>query len=663
MGAIAGLLSAGAIAADWLPVTDAERNLKESRVEKGAAAEALFWHIDVVQKLDFNPRANLVPQTTYDNYIRIKVFTQYGCQTQGTVRLPASAAGTVSGHTVKPDGRIVEPGKDAISIQNVAAARGLKINQISLVLPALEPGDIIEYRWSETHYDFSWQVRLEFQLDIPVQQVRYSIRPVSPFSSGLVMLSSAMFQMEPPPPVKGGNGYYTVSMDNVAGYVNEPMMPPPAQTRPWMLLHYTAMKPSQVYWADAGRDLFGPTKRLSKSNDLVRRAAAAAVAGETDPEAKLARLVRYCQARTKNVASDDITERRREKAAQNRTPADTLKRGLGTTSDVRMLFLALASAAGFDARLASLVDRTDIVFNPALVDVNLLPLTAVAVKLGERWRFYDAAARDLPPGMLPWQAEGVPALISDPEQAVFATTQLSEPEESVTSRTGTFELQEDGSIEGEVRLAYTGHSAAERRQALETESPAQREEDLLDAVRGQFQSAEVSQVKIENIEDAEQPLAYSYRVKVPAYAQRTGKRLFLQPGYFERGEPARFASAQRRYPVFFDYAWTEQDQITVKVPEGYVLENPEAPDPVKLGEAGDYEVTVLASAGKVVYRRKLAFGRGGRLMFPVDLYPFLKHKFDAIHEMDQRVLTLRQSAPRAAHNVSPPSTISTCPVT
>jgi hypothetical protein len=372
--------------------------------------------------------------------------------------------------------------------------------------------------------------------------------------------------------------------------------------------------------------------------------------------------VRYCQARIKDVAGDDITQRQREKAAQNRTPSDTLKRGLGTTSDVRMLFLALASAAGFDARLARLVDRSDIVFNPALLDVNLLPLAAVAVKLGERWRFYDAAARELPPGMLSWQAEGVPALISDPVQAVIATTQLSEPETSVTSRTGTFELQEDGSIAGEVRLAYTGHSAAERRQALKTESPAQREEDLRDAVRGQFESAEVSKVKIENIEDAEQPLAYSYRVKVPAYAQRTGKRLFLQPGYFERGEPARFASAQRRYPVFFDYAWTEQDRITVKVPEGYVLENPQAPGPVKLGEAGEYEVTVLASAGKVVYQRKLVFGHGGRLSFPVDLYPFLKHKFDAIHDTDQRVLTLRHSAPPTAHNVSPPSTVSTWPV-
>jgi hypothetical protein len=656
MGATAGLLCAGALAADWLPVTDAERGLKESRVEQGAAAEALFWHIDVVQKLDF------IPQTTYANYIRIKLFTQYGCQTQGTVRLPASAAGTVSGRTVKPDGRVVDLGKDAISIRNVAAVRGLKINQIGFVLPALEPGDIIEYRWSETHYDFSWQVRLEFQLDIPVQHVRYSIRPVSPVSSDLVMLSSAMFQMEPPPPVKGSNGYYTVSMDNVAGYVEEPMMPPPAQTRPWMLLHYTAMKPSQMYWADAGRDLFGLTRRLSKSNDHVRRAAAEAIAEATDPEEKLARLARYCRAKIKNVAGDDITQRQREKAAENRTPSDTLKRGLGTTSDVRMLFLALASAAGFDARLARLADRSDIVFNPAMVDVNLLPLTAVAVKLGERWRFYDAAARELPPGMLPWQEQGVPALISDPEQAVFATTQPSGPEESVTSRTGTFELQEDGSIEGEVRLAYTGHSAAERRQALETESPAQREEDLKDDVRRQFESAEVSQVKIENIGDAEQPLAYSYRVKIPAYAQRTGKRLLLQLGYFERGQPARFASAQRRYPVFFDYAWTEQDRITVKVPEGYVLENAEAPGPVRLGEAGEYEATVLASAGKVVYRRKLAFGRGGRLISPVDLYPFLKHKFDAIHEQDQRVLTLRQTPPRAAHSVNPPSTVSAWPV-
>ncbi len=670
--AMAGLLCVGAVAADWLPVTDAERRLGAPRVEKDAAAEVLFWDVHVVQAQHI-----LFPLTTLEHYIRIKVFTQRGCETQGTVSLPESAAGTVSGRTIKRDGRILELSKDAVSVRDAVVVPGAGRRMVVFVLPAVEPGDIVEYRWSESRFSFSrtpWSetgysflphVRLDFQRDIPVQQVRYFIRATVPDEIRYEppVLSTAVFQAKLPPLVKAKGGFYTTSMDNVPSYVEEPTMPPEAQAKPWMLLHYIeAKKTPEEYWRDKGREIFGYVKRVVVVDGQVRRAEAEAAAGAKDPEDTLARLARYCRAKIKDEADDDAIGPHRTRARQNSSPAEILKRGLGTPSNVNVLFAGMAQAAGFETRVAMVADRGDIPFSPALVDVDLLPREAIAVKLGEQWRFYDVGARGLPPGMLPWQEEGVPALVSDPKQAVFAKTQLSGPEKSVTSRNGTFELKEDGTLEGEVRLAYTGHSAAERRTALKTESPAQREEGLRDSVRKQFEGAEVSSVKVDNIEDAEQPLTCSYRVKVPAYAQTTGKRISLQLGYFERDQPARFPAAGRRYPVVFDYAWTEEDQITVKVPAGYDLENSEAPSPLNLGEAGEYEVTAGAGAGRLVYHRRLVFGRGGRLVFPVASYLPLKQVFDAIHERDQRTLTLRQSASPAAHSVNPPSTVSAWPV-
>jgi hypothetical protein len=649
--AAGAVLSGPASAADWLPVTDAERNLNAPKVEKDAPAEVLLWRVHVERN-----EAWLFSSTVYQHYIRIKLFNHFGCQSQGSVRLPASAEGTVSGRTIKLDGRVLPLAKSAISIRDAVVYRGLKSRVVTFALPGLEPGDIIEYKWTENAYDFEptlwsdfgWSyapcVRLQLSRDIPVEQVTYFIRGLSTIGPSPVTLNAVPFQTELPSLKKGKGGFYTVSMEDVPAAADEPMMPPEAQAKPWLLLHYIFYeKTPEQYWKGIGKDTFGLGKRVLKPDADIRRAAAEAVGGATDPQDQLARIALYCRAKIKSLAAGDVTEQQRRKARQSWFPGDVLKRGLGTDSEVNVLFAALAAAARFDARLAMVADRGDIPFRPALVDADLLPRAATAVKLGGVWSFWNAADRELPPDTLPWQAEGVLALIGDPDTPLFVPTPFSGPEKSVTSRTASFELKEDGTLQGTVRLTYSGHDAAQRRKEWKTESAAKREESVREAVRKQYDAAQLSEVRVENADGAERPLECSYLVTIPGYAQKTGKRMFLQMDYFDRGQPARFAANSRRYPVFFDYAWTEEDQVIVKVPPGYSLESPEAPGPVDLGEIGSYEVTVMAGAGKLVQQRKLVFAHGGRLVFPVAAYPQLKQAFDAIHEGDQHALALRQT--------------------
>lgn len=649
--AVGTVLGGPAPAADWLPVTDAELNLKTPKVEQDAPAEVLFWQVHVERS-----EAWLLSGTNYQHYIRIKLFNQHGCQSQGTVTLPASAEGTVSGRTIKRDGRILPLTKSAIATRDAVVFRGFKSRVVTFALPGLEPGDIIEYKWTEDAYDFapslwsalgwSWApcARLQLSRDIPVERVTYFIRGLSTIGPSPLTLNAVPFQTKLPPLSKGKDGFYTISMENVPAAVDEPIMPPEAQAKPWLLLHYIFFeKTPEQYWKGVGKDTFGLGKRVLKPDADIRRAAVEAVSGATDPQDQLARIALYCRAKIKSLAADDVTSQQRRKAKQSWFPTDALKRGFGTDSEVNVLFAAVATAAGFDARLAMVADRSDIAFSPSLVDADLLPRAATAVKLGGAWGFWNAADRELPPDMLPWQAEGVLALVGDPDMPLFVPTPLSGPERSVTSRTASFELKDDGALQGLVRLAYSGHAAAQRRKEWKAQSAATREESVREAVRKQFDAAQVSEVRVENVDSAERPLECSYVVAIPGYAQKTGKRMFLQMDYFDRGQPARFPSSSRRYPVFFDYAWTEEDQVTVKVPPGYSLESPEAPGPVDLGEIGSYQVTVMAGAGKMVHQRKLVFGRGGRLVFPVAAYPLLKQAFDEIHKRDQHALALRQT--------------------
>ncbi|HEY1206046.1 MAG: DUF3857 and transglutaminase domain-containing protein [Bryobacteraceae bacterium] len=653
VAAIAVLLGAGTAASagtnraaitQWLPVTEEERNLKVPAIDPEAGAEALFWRVHVVDTFQGDD-----PQTVLYHYLRIKVFNQRGCEAQGTQDITYSGNRTildVAGRTIKPDGTIVELPQSAVFRRDVVKAGGLKVKAVSFAMPAVEPGVIIEYQWREVRdHELADYVRMLFQRDIPVHEVKYFIKPLG----GGTPMTRISFGLQPDPFVKEKDGFYSTSLEKVPAYQEEPLMPSEWLVRPWTLLYYANQikTPPDKFWTDEGKDIYSQYEPYLKANAEVRRAADAAVAGEKNPEEQLAKLLQYCRSRIKRLSDEDVTERQREKAKENNKPADTLKRGIGSGFDVNMLFAAMARAQGFETRVARLGDRTDRPFDRTFLNTFFLRTMDIAVKVGGHWRFYDAAAKWLPVGMLRWEEEGSDALVTDPDEPVFAHVPVSEPEKSLRSRTGVFQLDQEGTLEGEVRLVFTGHAAGDLREDQSRKSPAQQEDDVRDMVRSQFGSAEVSAVKIENGEDAEKPLTYSYHVKAPGYAQRAGKRLFLPLSYFQLGHPAKFPASERKYPVWFEYPWAEEDRVTITVPPGFALENASAPASFGLGDIGGYEVSLKAGNGQLFYQRKLVFGRGGRLAFPPQVYPTLKKVFDAIQEQDQRTLALRQQAPGA----------------
>src|SRR4029079_15215858 len=247
----------------------------------------------------------------------------------------------------------------------------------------------------------------------------------------------------------------------------------------------------------------------------------------------------------------------RKKLKDNKSPSDTLKRGMGSGSDIDLLFGALARAAGFDARLALSGNRDDLFFNRELANISFLASSFIAVKVGEQWQYFSPAEMYTSFGMLGWPEESQEALITDPKEPIWTLTSTSKPEHSVEKRTAKLNLLEDGTLEGDVRIEYSGHLGFEKKEYNDDDSPAQREETLRNIVKKQMSTAELSEIKIENVSDPIKPFTYSYHIRVPGYAQRTGKRLFLQPEVFEHGRGSLFPSTNRKYDVYFNYPWSE----------------------------------------------------------------------------------------------------------
>jgi transglutaminase-like putative cysteine protease len=633
---------------DWKPIDPAQLSSAAPAVQKDADAEALFWevYVDDSQAYELSLR----------HYIRIKVFNERGRDSQSKVDLPYYSYNQikdVAARVIKPDGSIVELKKEDVFERTVVKASGLKVKAKTFALPGVEPGSIIEYRWREVYPGASAnRMRLQFQRDIPVQNVTYYLKPYPGMHYRPFNVGDARF-------VKDKDGFSKMTMTNMPAFREEARMPPENSVRSWVFLFYTSedrVVPER-YWSGLGRGLYEAFKDELKADDDVKAAAGSIVGDASAPEEKLRRIYDFCRTKIKNTSDDasGMTAEERSKLKENKSPSDTLKRGMGSGSDIDHLFGALARAAGFDARLALAGDNADLFFTKDMANASFLGSSFIAVRVGDAWQFYSPAETYTPFGMLGWREEGQDALITDPKDAVWARTPTAGPEQSVERRKGKFTLSEDGTLEGDVTMEYTGHLAYDRKEYNDDDTPAEREKTLQEMIKGRMAAAELSDIRIENVTDPVKSFLYAFHVKVPGYAQRTGKRLFIQPSFFQHGLAAMFQTSARANGVYFHYTWSEEDKVEITLPEGYALENPESPAIINAGGVSRYEpVAQITSDGRtLIWGRKFNFGAksaggGAPLLFPVESYGTLKNYFDAVNTQDATAIALKQGAPAAA---------------
>src|SRR5207237_656813 len=197
-------------------------------------------------------------------------------------------------------------------------------------------------------------------------------------------------------------------------------------------------------------------------------------------------------------------------------------------------------------------------------------------------------------------------------------TRLSAYQDSNAKRSGKFKLLEDGTLEGTVQIEYTGQPAIAYRVDNYDETGAKLEENLRNELKERISAAEVSDVAIENVLDTSRPVIQRYKVRIPGYAQKTGKRLFFQPGFFEYGVEPVFSSSSRKYDICFRYPWSENDSIDIQLPAGYSLDSADTPgevaDPQQIGSTA---ITMgIEKTGNVLkYSRSFHFGGGGNITF------------------------------------------------
>ena len=639
---------------DWRAVTPEELAMNTAKVEPDADAEAIFWEV----RIDDSSAENLSMQ----HYVRVKIFTDRGREKYSKFDIPFSKGmkiKDIAARVIKPDGSTVEIQKEDIFEREIIKANGLKVKARSFAVPSLAPGVIVEYRYREVISEAGAAgMHLKFQHDIPVQTLSYYYKPYNKKAPNY-----QSFNFQDTKFVEGDKGFWVATRTNVPALKEEPQMPPDDQVIPWMLLQSVRINigaegfnftisikdPSNpaTYWGSVGNDKSFLAKFMNKPDKDVKRVADEVTSGATTSEDKLRKLYEYCQSTVNNTSFDSsLTDDLRKKLPENKSMADVLKHKSASAAFVDLLFGAMANSLGYETRIAFSGNRSEMFFRPEMTNEAFIHPAAIAVKVDENWKFFNPGTRFLPYGTLLWYEQNVWALLVGEKNSTWVQIPIAGPEKSLTIRKGKFKLLEDGTLEGDVRIEYNGQSAVIYRMENYDKSDNKREEDLREDMKRRFSTAEVSNLKIENLADPNKPLVQTLKIRVPQYAQKTGKRLFVQPSFFEYGQPSMFSSATRKYDVCFQYPWSQNDELEIDLPPGYALDNPERPAPFGSGDISQYKVTmgITNDQRTLILHREFFFGGRGILLFPQTSYSQVKLLFDELHKSDEHTITLKQSA-------------------
>ncbi len=623
----------------WRPVTPAELSAKTPVVEVDADAEVMFWEIRVDDSTE-----NLVMK----HYVRVKIFTERGREKYSKVDIPFRKGikiKEIMARVIKPDGSIVELAKNDVFDREIAKTDKIKVRAKSFAVPNIEPGVMVEYRYQEVYaFGSAEDMRMTFQHDVPIKNIAYYFKPA-------LNARYLTFNMSDNKFVKDKNGFYKAAMENVPAIKAEPQMPPEDEIRSWLLLYYTQDAKNgsaSDFWSRTGGYIVRTwdIKDTLKPGKDLKAAAATIAGGATAPEEQMAKLYEFCKTKINNITYDTrLTEEQKEEIKPNKSTGDTYKKLQGTSNDINELFASLATSLGYETRLAFGGDRSEKFFDPSQAHESFVHFSSVAVKINGGWKYYSPGDKFVPLGMLAWNEEATSVLLLGYKDYITTETPYSAPQQSLAKRSGKFILSEDGTLSGTVDIEYNGHLATEHKLENYKDSPNKQEETLKESIKQSLSTAEVSAISIENVSDPEKPFVYRYKVVIPNYAQKTGKRIFLQPGFFESGSSPLFSTATRKYSIFFHHPWAEEDHVEITLPKGFELDSADAPgeiaDPSKIGSL---KITIGIEKAKnvVTYRRKFFFGNNGFTLFTAETYKPIKALFDAFNKADTHILTVKQ---------------------
>jgi len=631
------------------PVSPEELKMTSEPLAPGAPAIILYRQVD---RDDRNWGTNFE-----DNYYRIKILNDDG-RKYANIEIPFVKDFTEVAHiqarTIKPDGSVVDFDGKVFESEIVKAGRS-KFMARTFTLPAVEPGCIIEYSYTlemRGARAFHWTV-LEPQWVVSeplfTKSAHFSLTPFSEANSRLRWTDQ---NLPPGARTKEGPGHVIrMEASNVPAFQTEESMPPPNQLKSRVDFFYdfrvTETRPDK-YWKQVGTQQNERLESFVGRRKPMEEAVAQIVIPNDPPEVKLRKIYDRVQ-QMRNISFElqrTQQEVKREKEKVDENAEEVWKRGYGNKWQLDWLFLALVRAAGFEAYGCWVSSRDEYFFSPDTMQSGHLNRSAVLVKLNGRDLYFAPGAEFAPFGLLSWSETGTPALRLDKDGGTWIKTPLPASSESRVERKAALKLSNTGDLEGKLTMTYAGLEAMYHRIDMLHSDEIARKKFLEDRVKNQIPVA--AEVELTNQPDwnaSETPLVAEFDLKIPGWASNAGKRVIIPAAVFTAGEKHTFEHANRIHPIYVEYPYEKDDDITIELPAGW--------------QVGSLPKNQEKDAHVVGYSRGVENGKDGVqltrklkvdfMLLEAKYYPALRSFYELVRTGDEEQIVLQPATASASN--------------
>jgi hypothetical protein len=683
------IFPSSSLAADWPPITDADRAFVSVPGNPTAPAAILQR-----EQIDDNMNNQL------NVYERVKILTDAGRQ-YATVEIPDTrlfGIEELKGRTVHPDGSII-PFAGKAEDQRLTRD-GKQVSVKSFTLPDATIGSIIDFRYTLHYIDNrvfppEWEVQTDlFQRKtyfkfIPLQNRGYASVQLDHGQIARNLAWTPFLGTDAKPvmhtlPSKTHATVHDVllwidlNLNDVPPVLREPFMPPASLLKWRVYFYYQVTLNPDEYWKNEGKFWNKDVERFLSRNDGVSEAAAKPVIQNDPPEQKIRKIYAYI---TQLKNKSGVSARRQkayaleyrspecimesgisglaasgvsgcvqsqntpvEQARDDRGARDVLREGGGTHDDLNRLFVAMLRAEGVPASLIWVPDRSEQAFLKDYLSTDQLDAEFAVVQVDGKDVFLDPGTKFCPYGTIDWRYSSAMGLRQTATGAEIAETPSLDYKQSLITRKAELSLDEHGVATGTVSLFFKGVPAMVRRQAADGIDAANKgkllEADLSGVLRGK---SDVQLLNSPDWDGTDTPLIAQFRVKFASPVSNLGELSF--PSHpLESGDKPWFPDSARTNAIDFHYPWQEADELRLTLPQGVQLQRLATDDALATGYA-KYRVQNKQESATTFYSRRDFIMATGLLM-PVQ-YGEVKSFFDKISADDSQATVLRVASTAA----------------
>jgi hypothetical protein len=440
-------------------------------------------------------------------------------------------------------------------------------------------------------------------------------------------------------PIQKGGGY-ELDVENMPAFESEGYMPPEEDLKPQVRFFYVSPGIStEKFWLNAGRKWNDEVEHFIGNRKEISQTSAQAIGNETDPEQKLRKLYARAQ-QVRNLTYErerTEVELKRENIKLDQNAGDVLARGVGDREDITRLFVGLARAAGFEASIVRASDRKNKFFDKGLLSKEQLETEIALVNLSGKDIYLDPGTMFCPYGYLRWIRTSTQGIKLDKKGGVFVMAPAAPYHKATTRRNAEVALDGDGNLTGTITVKFEGGDALEHRLDELQADEAGKKKDLEAELQGWLPTGAVIKLtKSEGWETSDGPLTAIFTVTMPGYASSAGKRLLVPAYLFQARQLDAFKHVDRKYPVYFPYAFGEVDKVNINMPAGYTLENAPQQQTARLDYAA-YQNVAQFDGKQLVTQRVLQVNG---IFFRLEQYPEVKDFFGKVQAGDEQQAVL-----------------------